>query len=234
MLGPYSRVEPLYPIFSPNCISDGTILAGYQSRQMPDSGTLGKAWRISSTACQIHLFHFWSEMRRTSAIPPEETWAGDRIVCPGDYHEDLPAGMLTTSEQEELEKAEDEEGGMELYSFTRERYQYVDSINGYNRSEQNDQNWVLRNLSKHGYVREVAIKVNSFDRGDNSFPFGEIGLGQVLLSCICWSTDDSCAMRYEEDIHRGVWAGNRFDITTIDQFKLVDGEKESAMRSQRR
>ena len=23
-----------------------------------------------------------------------------------------------------------------------------------------------------------------------------------------------------------MWAGNRFDITTIDQFKLVDGEKE--------
>ena len=58
-------------------------------------------------------------MTNSSAIPPEKTWAGDRIVCPGDYHEDLPAGMLTTSEQEELEKAEDEEGGMELYSFTR-------------------------------------------------------------------------------------------------------------------
>ena len=134
--------------------------------------------------------------------------------------------MLTTSEQEELEKAEDEEDGMELYSFARERYQYVNSINGYNRSEQNVQNWVLHNLSKHEYVREEAIKVNIFDRGDNSFPFGEIGLGQVLLSRICWSTNNSCAMRYEEDIHRGVLAGNRFDITTIDQFKLVDGEKE--------
>ena len=199
---------------------------------MPDSGTLGKAWRMSLPNTLVPLLE--QDATNSSAIPPEKTWAGDCIICLGDYHEDLPAGMLITSEQEELEKVEDEEDGMEFNSFAREQYQYVDGINGYNRSEQNDQNWVLRNLSKHGYVREVAIKVNSFDRGDNSFPFGEIGLGQVLLSCICWSTDDSCAMRYEEDIHRGVWAGNRFDITTIDQFKLVDGEKESAMRSQRR
>ena len=104
--------------------------------------------------------------------------------------------MLITSEQEELEKVEDEEDGMEFNSF------------------------------KYEYVHEEAIKVNSFDRENNSFPFGEIGLGQVLLSCICSSTDDSCAMRYEEDIHRGVRAGNRFDITIIYQFKLVDGEKE--------
>ena len=33
-------------------------------------------------------------------------------------------------------------------------------------------------------------------------------------------------MKYEGDIHRGVWAGDRFDIITIDQFKLADGEKE--------
>jgi hypothetical protein len=163
---------------------------------------------------------------RSSAIPPEKTWAADRIICLGDYHEDLPAGMLTTSEQEELENTGDEEDGMELYSFADDQYQYVDGIDGCNRLEQNGQNLVLRNLSKHEYVREEAIKVNSFDRGGNSYPIGEIGLGQVVLSRICWSTDDSCAMRYEEDIHRGVWAGNRFDITTIDQFKLVDGEQE--------
>ena len=162
----------------------------------------------------------------SSAIPPEKTWAADCIICLGDYHKDLPAGMLTTSEQEELEKAGDEEDGMELYSFANYQYQYVDGIDGCNRLEQNGQNWVLCNLSKHEYVREEAIKVNSFDRGGNSYPIEEIGLGQVVLSRICWSTDDSCAMRYKEDIHRGVWAGNRFDITTIDQFKLVDGEKE--------
>ena len=33
-------------------------------------------------------------------------------------------------------------------------------------------------------------------------------------------------MKYEGDIHRGVCAGDCFDIITINQFKLVDGEKE--------
>lgn len=31
---------------------------------------------------------------------------------------------------------------------------------------------------------------------------------------------------YDEDIHRGVWAGDRFDITTIDQIGVKDGEKQ--------
>lgn len=44
----------------------------------------------------------------SSEIPFEKTWAGDRIVCLGDYHEDLPAGVLIASEQEELEQAGDE------------------------------------------------------------------------------------------------------------------------------
>ena len=161
------------------------------------------------------------DVTNSSAIPPEKTWAADRIICLGDYHKDLPAGLLTTSEQEELKKAGDEEDGMQLYSFAYDQYQYT---SGYDRFEPNDQNLVLRNLSKHEYVREEAINVDSFVKwGD---PTGEIGLGQVVLSRICWSTDNSRAMRYEGDIHRGVWAGDRFDIITIDQFKLVDGEKE--------
>jgi len=41
-----------------------------------------------------------------------------------------------------------------------------------------------------------------------------------LLSRISWSTDNSCSMSYRGDIHRGVWAGDRFDITTVDQVEL--------------
>ena len=134
--------------------------------------------------------------------------------------------MLSTSEREELDKAGDEEEGKQLYAFAAEQYQYVNCIDACSSPEQNSGNWVLRNLSKHEYVREEAIKVNSMERVGNSRTIGEIGLGQVVLSRICWSTDDSCAMRYDEDIHRGVWAGNRFDITMIDQVTLVDEGKE--------
>ena len=55
--------------------------------------------------------------------------------------------------------------------------------------------------------------------------FKEIGLGQVVLSRICWSTYDSCAMRnYDKAIYRGVWAGDRFDITT--DIGVKDGKKQ--------
>ena len=209
-----------------------TILAGYQSRQMPDSGTLGKAWRMSLPNTLVPLLE--QDATNSSAIPPEKTWAGDCIICLGDYHEDLPAGMLITSEQEELEKVKDEEDGMEFHSFAREQYQYVDGINGYNRSEQNDQNWVLRNLSKHEYVREEAIKVNSFKRRDNNFPLGEIGLGQVLLSRICWSTDDSCAMRYEEDIHRGCGLATGLISQLLTNLSLWMEKRSGKMSAMRR
>ena len=49
-----------------------------------------------------------------------------------------------------------------------------------------------------------------------------IGFGYVVLSRISWLSDSSCAMRYDSDIHRGVWAGDRFDITTIDQIRSAD------------
>jgi hypothetical protein len=30
---------------------------------------------------------------------------------------------------------------------------------------------------------------------------------------------------YDKDIHRGVWAGDRFDITTINQVGIENGKK---------
>lgn len=56
---------------------------------------------------------------------------------------------------------------------------------------------ILRNLSKKVYIRQSAIPVR---------------LGDALLTQICWSSDRSISMCYEKDLHRGAWAGDRFDI----------------------
>jgi hypothetical protein len=50
----------------------------------------------------------------------------------------------------------------------------------------------------------------------------QIDLGHVVLSRICWSSDSSVSMRYDGDIHLGVWAGDRFDITSKDALDEKD------------
>jgi hypothetical protein len=165
------------------------------------------------------------EINSDSALPPEKSWAGDRIICLGDNHEDLPAGLLSTAEQEELDKG-DEGEEMRLYQFASEHYQKVKGISAFNPPQLSGGHWILRNLSKDQYVREEAIKVAGVKGMSNNRSSKEIGLGQVVLSRICWSTDDSCAMSYyDKDIYKGVWAGDRFDITTINQIGIEDGRK---------
>src|ERR1700691_4838342 len=96
-------------------------------------------------------------------------------------------------------------------------------------------------LSKDKYVCEEAIKVAGMKRMSDNRSSKEIGLGQVVLSRICWSTDDSRVMSYyDKDIHRGVWAGDCFDITTINQVGIegrkwtdVSDEVESWQRTNR-
>jgi hypothetical protein len=164
-----------------------------------------------------------------SALPPEQSWAGDRIICLGDYHKDLPDGMPSISEQEELDRA-DEGEEMTLYAFADERYQSVDGISAFNRPQLSSGHWILRNLSKYEYVREEAVKVASVEGMGDNHSSKKIGLGQVVLSRICWSTDDSCAMSYyDKDIHRGMWAGDRFDITTINQVVVKDRLQRKAV-----
>jgi hypothetical protein len=42
-----------------------------------------------------------------------------------------------------------------------------------------------------------------------------LGFGEVVLSRICWSSDPTIInMPYNGKIHRGVWAGHCFGITT--------------------
>jgi hypothetical protein len=62
---------------------------------------------------------------------------------------------------------------------------------------------ILHNILKRQYVRRGALLRMTCPAD----------LSHVVLSRISWSSDDSVSMSYEGDIHRGVWAGDRFDIT---------------------
>ena len=86
-----------------------------------------------------------------------------------------------------------------------------------------DQPWILRNLTTQEYVRSEAIALKpEYIHGPN---IDFLGFGEVILSRVCWSTDPWVAMSYKGGIHRGVWAGHRFDITTLARHEQ-DTEKE--------
>ena len=48
-----------------------------------------------------------------------------------------------------------------------------------------------------------------------------LGFGKVIISLVCWSTSPSVGMVYTDQaaIHRGVWAGRRFDITIVRRYE---------------
>ena len=72
---------------------------------------------------------------------------------------------------------------------------------------------VLRNLSKRVFVRSDTLNEIMIGRPENR------GLGSVLVAHICWSTNPNTATPYE-DLHRGIWAGDRFDIVPLKDFDL--------------
>ncbi|KAJ3479306.1 hypothetical protein NLI96_g9148 [Meripilus lineatus] len=81
------------------------------------------------------------------------------------------------------------------------------------------ENLVLCNLTKRVYVdgrkAQRSVKHDIIDRG---IPFI---FGAILMCHICWSTASDVAFWYEGKIHRGVWAGHRFEITTKDRLKDI-------------
>lgn len=82
--------------------------------------------------------------------------------------------------------------------------------------------WVLCNISKGEYIRASVIA--ALTDMDESKPFistqrgGTINLGYALLSQICWSSDPSTSMRYDSGLCRGRWAGDRFEVTSMDKL----------------
>ncbi|KAG6301126.1 hypothetical protein E4U09_005818 [Claviceps aff. purpurea] len=87
-----------------------------------------------------------------------------------------------------------------------------------------DEVWILRNLTTHQYVRREPLELQP---GLAHGPFVRgIGFGSVVLSRISWSSDSNVALNDPTGrIHRGLWAGHRFDITTMTRHeKLTAGQ----------
>ncbi|OJD26083.1 hypothetical protein ACJ73_02544 [Blastomyces percursus] len=69
--------------------------------------------------------------------------------------------------------------------------------------------WVLRNLTTHEFVRPSAI---ALDEKYIQGPFIEgLGYGEVIFSKICWSTHDFTSVP-GASLHQGAWAGHALDI----------------------
>ena len=134
------------------------------------------------------------------------TWAGDRIICFGDNGDDFPEGFLLDSDKKTFPS-----------SFTKSCTEVT--LPQYSPSSKDV--WVLRNLSKREYVRSNGIPDHDADgvlayKQDIGLD-GNPGLSRVLLSRICWSSDPSCSMHEGPlQLHRGPWAGDRFDVRVLD------------------
>lgn len=74
---------------------------------------------------------------------------------------------------------------------------------------------ILRNLSRHEYVRHDALEKV---RGK----YERVTWGSVLLCQICRSTFGD---REPTGVSRGVWAGERFDIISADALDHMDGSE---------
>jgi hypothetical protein len=81
---------------------------------------------------------------------------------------------------------------------------------------------MLRNLSRHQYVRESALVSWREAAQAEIKETRDVGFGHIVLSRICFSTSGSVAMVYDGDIHRGVWAGDRLDIVAESEFSDDD------------
>ncbi len=167
---------------------------------------------------------------------------GDEIDT-GDY----PPGMLSKDEENELQEFVDEKGqAMTLYNISKTYYTEIerfDSLSStllgqlfntkqYFKMSDHDKRqikkalrpelsefypsdqWIFRNLTTREYVRHNAIV--------------SMGIGNVILSRVCWSTSSSVSMANGGNIHRGIWAGHRFDITTLARHR--EGTKEDEWR----
>ncbi|KAJ7205671.1 hypothetical protein C8J57DRAFT_1484994 [Mycena rebaudengoi] len=90
----------------------------------------------------------------------------------------------------------------------------------------------LRNLSRKKYVRELALRDLKTKYSGTRVLMADVSLAEVAIIRICLSSDPSIATPYEGDLHRDVWAGDRFDIVEGNEWLgneeggWVDASKE--------
>lgn len=154
----------------------------------------------------------------TRAIQAQpDRWQGDRILCLGSRSTDLPEGVLTPADEAAME-ADTKKHGMHPWRTPSEFFhQHLpdcskppsDTVRRARNRVYSGQ-WALCNVSKRQYVRAEGLpKVGG----------RQIHFGDVLLSQICWSSDPLTSMKYEGNLNRGAWAGDRFAITTLHELE---------------
>jgi hypothetical protein len=77
-----------------------------------------------------------------------------------------------------------------------------------------NQPWILRNLTTKEFVRSEAIAIKpEYINGPH---IRVVGFGEVIMLRTCWSSSPSTVrINNTTGSPRGVWAGHRFDITTL-------------------
>ncbi|TCD67777.1 hypothetical protein EIP91_011963 [Steccherinum ochraceum] len=99
--------------------------------------------------------------------------------------------------------------------------------------------WVLCNLTTGEYVRASAIAnllepaVLQDDKQRYRYIYGpnfaeRLNVSMGAVARFCWSSDPSfsVAEAYKGDIHRGVWAGHRFEIISLDSIRPLGNGRE--------
>jgi hypothetical protein len=85
-------------------------------------------------------------------------------------------------------------------------------IDGWDKYFPRDEPWILRNLTTKEFVRAEATAMS---QGCVQGPVLDlVGFGEAVITRICWSSSGN-GIRGAPKICRGVWAGHRFDITTL-------------------
>ncbi|KAK7038195.1 hypothetical protein R3P38DRAFT_2904946 [Favolaschia claudopus] len=181
-----------------------------------------------------------------------QNWMGCRIICVGDYLDmkDIPENLLTSGERDKfIEHLRHEDSSLYNYPFhdvDRSYFNIKPTIYEFC----NRYGWdkihvishllhgpslppppsnlpILRNLSRRIYVHYEAVLdlKEAYEphkiRDENIF--ADVDFGEVLVTRICLSSDPSTSTRYEGPLHRGDWAGDRFDVVYIPEEELDDG-----------
>lgn len=83
-----------------------------------------------------------------------------------------------------------------------------------------DQPWILRNLTTKEFVRSEAVVIKpeycKCAEAEDRVVGRVVGFGEVVMYRTCWSSYSSDVLLNDTTfISREVWAGHRFDITTL-------------------
>jgi len=161
-------------------------------------------------------------------------WAGDRIICLGDYADSWPDGVVGDGDFSQAASgvaSESEDATDRSPQAFTESCRTVRTVNyGYEKdvSYPTDRVWALRNISKKLYVRSDGVPTinggNNFTYEDHDGLEGFPNLGHVLLANILWSSDNSTPMDFSDV--QGAWAGDRVDIRLMDDVAEEIQEEE--------